>query len=132
MPKKLNSQEAFDLCKSFREMSVSLGNYRFENWDKMSEEQRNEMENAESSLLITSAKIRTVAVGLVLDETQINYVKLLKSTSEAKDILKQLDDIHKAIVITTAIVSLAGAIVSKDLGDIAKTAEEFYDAIKKA
>jgi len=128
----LSSQDAFQLSKSFRDISVWLGNYRFAKWDQMSEEQRRAIEDAEWSLLNASADIRTVAIGLVLDETHLSYEALQEVTSDAKRTLEQLAAIRKAITIATAAVSLAGAIVSRDSGAIVNSARGLYDAMREA
>lgn len=129
--KKLSSQEAFQLSKSFRDLSVSLGDYRFANWSQLTDKQRKAIEDAEWSLLNASADIRTVAVGLVLDETQLSYEKLQQMTSDAKKTVEQLEDIRKAVTIAVAAVSLAGAVVSRDPGAIVNTAKGLHDAIMK-
>ena len=127
--KKLTSQEAFLLAKSFRDLSVSLGDYRFENWDQLTDKQRKAIEDAEWSLLNASADIRTVAVGLVLDETQLSYENLQQTTSDAKQAVGFLENVRKVIGIAAAAVSLAGAVISLDYGAIVKTAKGLYDAI---
>jgi hypothetical protein len=127
--KKLTAEEAFLLSKSFRDLSVSLGDYRFENWHRLTEKQRKAIEDAEWSLMNASADIRTVAVGLVLDETQLSYEKLLKTTSDAKNAVGFLENVRKVIGIAAAAVSLAGAVVSLDFGAIVKTTKGLYDAI---
>lgn len=132
MQKTLNSQDAFELSKSFHDLSVSLGNYRFENWKRIPEEERKIIESAEWSLLNASSDMCTDAVGLVIEETQISYEAILQSTSEIKSVLKHLEKFRKAVTIATAAVSLAGAIASRDLGAIGKTAKGLYDAVKKA
>jgi hypothetical protein len=129
--KKLTSQEAFLLAKSFRDLSVSLGDYRFANWDQLTDKQRKTIEDAEWSLLNASADIRTVAVGLVLDETQLSYEKLQQTTSDAKKAVEKLAGIRKAIAIAAAAVSLAGAIISQDFGAIVNTVKGLSDAIMK-
>ena len=128
---KLSSQEAFQLSKSLRDLSVSLGNYRFGKWSQLKDKERKAIEDAEWSLLNASSDIRTVAVGLVLDETQISYDKLQQTTSEAKKIVDRLVEIRKVITIATAAVSLAGAVVSRDPGAIINTAKGLYDAATK-
>lgn len=129
--KKLTAQEAFLLGKSFRDLSVSLGDYRFENWGQLTDKQRKAIEDAEWSLLNASADIRTVAVGLVLDETQLSYEKLQQTTSDAKTAVGFMENIRKVINVATAAVSLAGAVVSLDFGAIVKTTKGLYDAITR-
>ncbi len=129
--KKLTAQEAFLLAKSFRDLSVSLGDYRFANWSQLTDKQKKTIEDAEWSLLNASADIRTVAVGLVLDETQLSYEKLQQTTSDAKKAVGLLENIRKVIGIAAAAVSLAGALISLDFGAIVNTAKGLYDAIRK-
>jgi hypothetical protein len=131
MMKKLTAQEAFLLAKSFRDLSVSLGDYRFENWSQLTDKQKKTIEDAEWSLLNASADIRTVAVGLVLDETQLSYEKLQQTTSDAKKAVGLLENIRKVIGVAAAAVSLAGAIISQDFGAIVNTAKGLYEAIRK-
>ena len=127
--KKLTAQEAFLLAKSFRDLSVSLGDYRFENWGRLTDKQRKTIEDAEWSLLNASADIRTAAVGLVMDETQLSYENLQQTTSDAKNAVGLLENIRKVIKVAGAAVSLAGAVVSLDFGAIVTTAKGLYDAI---
>ena len=126
---KLSSQDEFELAKCLRDMSVSIGNYRFEKWNDLSEEQRKTLGKAEWSLLNASSDVLTSAIGLVLDETQWSFDRLKELTNSANETLKQLEVIRKAIRVATAAVSLAAAIVSKDLGAIGKNAKELYDII---
>ncbi|RJQ54003.1 MAG: hypothetical protein C4530_17300 [Desulfobacteraceae bacterium] len=128
---KLSSPEAFQMSKSFRDLSVSIGDYRFANWSQLSDKQRRAFEDAEWSLLNASADIRTAAVGLVLEETELSFERLHKTTSEAKKTIERLEDTRKAIKIATAAVSLAGAIISRDSSAIGKTAKELYETITK-
>jgi hypothetical protein len=126
---KLTAQEAFMLAKSFRDLSVSLGDYRFENWNRLTEKQRKTIEDAELCLLNASAEIRTVAVGLVMDETQLSFEKLQQTTSDAKNAVGLLEKVSKVLKVAGAAVSLAGAVVSLDFGAVVKTAKGLYDAI---
>lgn len=128
---ELTSKEAFQLSKGLRNVSIAIGDYRFQQWDGLSESQRRTLEDAEWSLLNASSDVLTAAVGLVLDETQWGCDALKKLTDSAKETLKQLAAMRKAIRIATAAVSLAAAIVSKDLGAIAKNAAVLNDILNK-
>ena len=125
---KITSNEAFELSKGFRKLSVELGDYRFDQWNNLTPSQRQKIENDEWTLLNASSDMITMAVGLVLDETVVRFNELKKSTLEAKKAVKKLKEIKKIIKITTAAVQLAGAIVSKDLGAIAKRTKGLFEA----
>lgn len=125
---KLTSEEAFDLSRRFRELSVTLGNFRFSKWEELSSAQRRTIEDAEWSLLNASSDMITVAVGLVLDETEVDFQRLQKSTNKAKRAIQTLKTIRRVINVATAAVGLAAAIISRDPGAIAKGAKTLYDA----
>lgn len=125
---KLSSEDAFELSWWFRELSVELGNYRFANWKKLRKTERQALEDAEWSLLNSSSDMTTVAVGLVLDESEASFQKLKASTTRAKKAVKTLKTVRRVINVATAAVGLAAAVLSKDLGAIGKNAKALYGA----
>ena len=125
---KLTSEEAFELSRRFRELSVELGNFRFSKWKELSPAQRRTIEDAEWSLLNASSDMITSAVGIVLDETETSFQKLQGSTNKAKRAIQTLKTVRKVINIATAAVGLAAAIISRDPGAIAKNAKGLFSA----
>ncbi len=126
---KLTSEEAFELSRRFRELSVELGNFRFSNWKELSPAQRRTMEDWEWSLLNASSDMITTAVGIVLDETEISFQALQESTNKAKRAIRTLKTVRKVIKVATAAVGLSAAIISKDPGAIAKNAKALVDVV---
>src|SRR5215472_1161517 len=116
----LTSDDAFALSKSFRDLSVALGDFRFAHW--------NTLEDEEWSLLNSASDMITKAVGLTLDESQAGAARLKSATASAQKAVKTLNDVRKIITVATASVGLAAAIVSKDPGAIAKNAKAVVDA----
>ncbi len=125
---KLTSEEAFELSRRFRELSVALGNVRFSRWKELSPAQRRTIEDAEWSLLNASSDMITSAVGIVLDETEASFRTLQRSTDKAKRALQTLKTVRRVINVAIAAVGLAAAIVSRDPGAIAKNAKGLFDA----
>ena len=126
----LKASEAFDLSKEFRDLAVSLGNYRFSKWKDLTPTQRRDLEDEEWSLLNSSSDMTTKAIGLALDESEINVKDIKKSVSTAKRAIKKLKKASKVINLATAAVGLAAAVVSKDPGAIAKNAQSVLKATK--
>ena len=124
----LTSQEALSLSKQFRDLSVSLGNYRFANWQKLTPTQRRDIEDEEWSLSMAASDMITKAVGLALDESKSSLKAIKKSVSKAKGAIKKLKKVKQIISIAAAVVGLGAAIVSKDPGSIAKNAKLVLDA----
>jgi hypothetical protein len=124
----LTSADALSLSKSFRDLSVAIGDYRFANWDALGEANRKMLEDEEWSILNASSDMVTKAVGLALDESDPAAKKVQGATASALKAVKTLKDISKVIGVATATVGLAAAVISKDPGAIAKNAKAVFDA----
>ncbi len=81
---KLTADDAKELAQSFRDFSVSLGNFRFGNWNRLSEKKRKIIEDMELTLLNYSSDFITKAVGLMLDDAQGSLKNLQQATGKAK------------------------------------------------
>ena len=124
----LTSADALALSKSFRDLSVAIGDFRFANWDALGDANRRLLENEEWSILNASSDMVTKAVGLGLDESDPAAKKVQGATASALKAVKTLKDISKVIGVATATVGLAAAVISKDPGAIAKNAKAVFDA----
>ena len=125
---KVTANQAFELSKSFRDLSVEVGNYRFKKWKKLTPSQRRDLEDLEWSLLNSASDMTTKAVGLVLDQSEISFKSLQGSVTKAKKAIKRLNLVKKVLKVATTAVGLATAVISKDLGAIAKNAKSVFDA----
>ncbi|MGE0714059.1 MAG: hypothetical protein AB7P02_01345 [Alphaproteobacteria bacterium] len=126
---QLTSQQAFQLSVAFRDAAIAIGDMKIANFDKLSETQRDELGKAELAALNASTEMITRAVDLVLDETKVALGQLVGVTRKAKAAVGTLNDIRKGIRIATAVVGLAAAVVSRDLGAIGKGAKAVADEI---
>ena len=124
----LTSDDALALSKSYRDLSVAIGDFRFKNWNTLSETDRKALEEKEWALLNASSDMVTKAVGLTLDESDAAAKKVQGAAATAEKAVKTLKEVRKVITIATAAVGLAAAIASKDPGAIAKNAKAVLDA----
>jgi hypothetical protein len=125
---KLTADDALALAGRFHDLAVAAGNYRFDNWEKLTTAQRKSLEDAQWSLLNASSDMITRAVGIILDGSETSLKQIQAATGEAEKTLKTLKNIKKAIRVATAAVGLAAAIASKDPGAIAKNAKSLVEA----
>jgi hypothetical protein len=119
----LSAEDAFELSKQLRELSINLGNYRFANWNSLTPTQRRDVEDEEWSLLNASSDMITKAVGLALEESDIDIHSIKNSVVKARRAVKKLEKVSDVIKVATAAVGLAAAVVAKDPGAIAKNAK---------
>ena len=124
----LTAADALSLSKSFRDLSVAIGDFRFAHWDALGEANRTLLEDEEWSILNASSDMVTKAVGLALDESDPAAQKVQGATASALKAVKTLKDISKVIGVATATVGLAAAVISKDPGAIARNAKAVFDA----
>jgi len=124
----LTSDDALALSKSYRDLSVAIGDFRFKNWNTLSEADRKALEEKEFALLNASSDMVTKAVGLTLDESAAAAKKVQGAAATAEKAVKTLKEVRKVITIAAAAVGLAAAIAAKDPGAIAKNAKAVLDA----
>src|SRR3989442_12453105 len=118
----LTSDDALALSKSYRDLSVAIGDFRFKNWNTLSEGDRKALEEKEWALLNASSDMVTKAVGLTLDESDAAAKKVQGAAATAEKAVKTLKEARKVITIAAAAVGLAGAIASTYLAAIATNA----------
>ena len=121
---KLTSDQAYELSEQFTLFSEAIENYRYENWDDLSEEERTELERIEWSLMNASSEMVTTAIDLTLDETELSFQQLCATTQKAQDAIKKINTVRKVINIAATAVSLAGAILVNDYKAVLKDARE--------
>ena len=126
----LSSDEAFELSRLLRNLSVSIGDYRIGKFKALSDEKRKELEDAEYTLINLSSEMTTTAVGLVLDETQWSFDKLKELTESANETLKKMDAVRTVIEVAAEAVSLATAIHTKNVRAIGEHAKALYETIQ--
>jgi len=124
----LTSDDALALSKSYRDLSVAIGDFRFKNWNTLSEGDRKALEEKEWALLNASSDMVTKAVGLTLDESAAAAKKVQGAAATAEKAVKTLKEVRKVITIAAAAVGLAAAIAAKDPGAIAKNSKAVLDA----
>lgn len=126
---KMTSDEARDLAQSFQEASALLGEYRFSKWKTLSKSQRATIEGMEWTLLNYSSDLVTQAVGISLDDAQASVADLERATSKAKNAIKTISNVRKAIKIAGALVTLGAAVATADAGAIASAIGDLLDEV---
>ncbi len=110
----INENEAKELGRVFREMSVALGDYRFDNWSKLSQKRRSNIESLEWTLLNYSSDFINQYVGIILEDAEISLTNILQATEGAAEVIASIKSYKKTIYIVTSVVELAAAVVTKN------------------
>jgi hypothetical protein len=126
---KITAAQALQLAKDYNESADAIGDFRLENWDKLSAEDRLVLGNTGRTLLDHSQDLVTYAVGKILDNTQASLDDIRKATADANQTIKTINDIKKVISIGAALVSLAVAIYTENPSGIAGAVKSVVSAV---
>jgi hypothetical protein len=125
----ITKEQARDIAKQFLDLSHNLGAYRFNNWDTLSQSQRQTIEDIEWDLLNYSSSFTTTAVGIALNDMETDLKAISDATVKAKQVIQTIETVKKVIKVASALVVLGGAIASQNPSAIASAA---VDAVKAA
>ncbi len=125
----LTANQARDLAQAFRSVSVSLGEFRFANWDSLTKTQRDTIEDAEWTLLNYSSDFVTQAVGLTLDDAKASLKNIQDATAQAKKTVETIKNIKKVAVIAGIVIKLGAAIVTENPDLIATAIGDLLNAV---
>jgi len=128
----ITRDQARDLAKQFRNLSVQLGDYRFDNWGDLSSARRRDIESIEWTLLNYSSDFLNTAVGLALDDTERDFAAIVRATKRARRAIRQIDRVRDVLKIASALVVLGGAIASQNPSAIVSSAGGLLDTVRDA
>lgn len=120
------TDQAFVLAKSFHNLSVEIGNFRF-NSDNLTAEQQRQLEDLQFDLLNDSSRLNALSISIALDDLEGTLDRIIAATEDMSHAVQKLKNVGKVIDIGTAAITLGAAIVSMNPSAIVsavKTAAE--------
>ena len=127
----LTSEQASKIANSLQGIAKAIGEYRKENYIKMSPIQIVSIENLQEQILQQADKLYTESAILVMDDIQNSLATIEKVTAEIQETIKGLQDIQKTIDIATSVLNLGAAILSKNPQSIGKSIVELVKNVKE-
>jgi hypothetical protein len=120
MSTKLSAQDVFDLSKSFHDLSMTLGDFRYSNWNVLSPAQRADLEAKQWTLFNTSSDLNAKSVVLKAKLLDADIQKLKSCATEMKAAAQKIKDIKHTISIAAKAVAFGGTIYfAASTGDVA-------------
>lgn len=126
----MTANESRELAKTFRDISIKLGNYRFDHWDELNDEERKELEDSEWNLLNASSSMVTAACAITLDDAEASVEKIRAAVKQANDAVQTLENVKKLVAMAAAACGLAAAICAKDPGGVKNSLVSLVSAVK--
>jgi ABC-type thiamine transport system ATPase subunit len=128
MPETLTADQANQLAAHYSGVADALGKYRSDNWNTLSEAQRERLRVARNKVRNQSTELVKLALQLRLDDLKVTLTRIKQATDKMKTAIQHLHNVEKAIKIATALVTLAGALIAKNPVAIAEAIEGAFTA----
>jgi hypothetical protein len=123
----LTSDQAKQLSDDFYYLGMAIGDFRYENWDKLTHDENKKLSDTQYSLLGQGEDILALATTLVMDEIVDSLGKITTITEEIKGTIKTLGNIQKGLNVAAAILILGVAIVNRDTEGIGNYIKDVYE-----
>ena len=120
---QLTAEQAREIAKALRKLSSDLGDYRFENWDQLSEEERSRIEGMEWTLLNYSSDMTAAAIEIATDNIAEPIAQIKSATAALDGAMENINSVSKAINIATKTVTFAASVASGNAGAIKDSVE---------
>lgn len=128
---KLTSVQANALANDFLGLAQAIGDFRYDNWNTLSKPQNQQLSNLQWSILNYGEDILALSTTLVMDDVQTSLDKINGITVEIRSTIQLLKNIQKAINVAAAIVTLGGAVISKDPASVNTALQGMIDSWKE-
>jgi virulence-associated protein VapD len=105
----ISSENILALSRAYHDLSTGLGNYRFDNWKTLSDDERKDLEDKQWTLFNLSSDLNAQSALLALRATREDIETLQKCTKGMKKAAQTIEDIKDAITIASKAIALGGA-----------------------
>jgi molecular chaperone GrpE (heat shock protein) len=117
----LTAEQVNQLATHFLEVAQEVGNYRQQQYDKLTATERTEMKELESKILNYSDALYTLSATLVMNDVLTSLTSINSVTTNIKATYKTLQNVQKAINVAASVVTLGAAIMSQNPQAIAES-----------
>ena len=115
----LTSEQVKQLADDLLHMTNAVGDYRYENFDKLTEDENSELKELHNQLLGQTTELYTKSALLVMNDVDESLNAIRTITEKTQNLYKNLGVVQKAIDWAARILGMASAIISLDTDNIA-------------
>jgi len=124
----LSAEDARKLARSFYDLAVKIGKFRFDNWTSMQDEERAQLEKLEWALLTQSAELATRAISISTEDIEESVAEVSRATKKMARDLQRIGDAKRAIRIASKALRLGEAVFAGNPVAIANAASAIISA----
>lgn len=114
----LTSEQVKHLADNLLRMTNALGDYRYENFEQLSDEENLQIKNLHNRQLEYTTELYTRSAVLVIDDVENSLNQIETITEHTRELYKKLGNVQKVLDRATAVLTLAAAIISLDTKEI--------------
>lgn len=126
---KLSSDQAYEFANEFHDLSVAVGNYRFDQWDDLTAAQRKQLEDLQWTLMNYSSDFTAQALNFVVDDLQGTVDKITAATANANKAIANIKLVSQVLAIATSATVLGAFIMSGNADGALKAADNLLQAV---
>lgn len=108
----LTAQQVKELADNLLRMTNALGDYRYENFERLSEEENSGIKKLHHQQLEDTTELYTKAAVLVMDDIETSLQHIDTITEKTVALYNKLNSVQKVLDRATSVLTLAGAIIS--------------------
>ena len=127
---ELTAQEARRIAATFRRLSSALGEYRFDQWDALTEEERQRIENIEWTLLNYSSDFIAEAIVITADQLEDVRPDIDRAVDAINEVTGRIGDARTLITIATRATAFGASVATGNLGAIAEAAAGLVEEVR--
>ena len=125
---ELNADDARKLARSFYDLAGKLGKFRFDNWTRMQDDERAQLEKVEWALLTQSSELATRAILISTDDLDESLAEISRATKRMTRELQRIEDAKKVLRIANKALRLGEALLTGNAVAIANAASAAISA----
>ncbi len=109
---QLTAEQATQLANHFLGLAQAIGDFRYANWETLSQEENKKLATSQAAILKSGEDIFALSATLIMTDVQTSLLQIKSLTQQIKSTITHLKDIQKAINVATSIVNLGVVIVT--------------------
>lgn len=126
----LTPEQARELANTFLQIAQSIGDFELQKWDDFTPSQHADFSYLHAKILRNAQDFLAFSTTLIMNSAEEDLIKLGEVVTQMTSVIKQLQDVQKAIDIADAVVQLGGAIISRDPQAIVNNIGKLFNLVK--
>ncbi|SHJ25155.1 hypothetical protein [Pseudozobellia thermophila] len=115
---KLTSEQVKQLADNMLHMTNALGDYRYENFDKLTEDENKKIKEIHGQMLNYTTELYTKSALLTMEDIESSLAQIDTISAKTRQLYKSLTGVQNVIDQATGVLKIAAAILSLDTTQI--------------